>query len=92
MKDLTNQRREKAVHDPGTGLTMVALRNIQSGKLTKANTSSVQGVHWSESKQKWIALGNSKQLGRYDSFEEAKEEREKFVSKFYPAVIAMSLN
>ena len=92
MKDLTNQRREKAVHDPGTGLTMAALRNIQSGKLTKANTSGVRGVHWSESKHKWIASGNSKELGRYDSFEEAKEEREKFVSRFYPAVIAMSLN
>ena len=90
--EMVRKAREKAVHDPVTGLTMAALRNIQSGKLTKANTSGVRGVHWSESKQKWIASGNSKELGRYDSFEEAKEEREKFVSRFYPAVVAMSLN
>jgi len=70
---------------------MTSLRNIQEGKLTKANTSGVRGVHWSESKQKWIACGridgHLRELGHFDSLQEAKEERELFVSKYYAATV-----
>lgn len=83
--------RQKRVVDPNTGMDMTSLRNLQKGKLTKANTSGVRGVHWSESKQKWIAFGRIdgrlRELGHFDSIQEAKEERETFVSKYYTANI-----
>ena len=83
--------RQKRVVDPSTGMDMTSLRNLQEGKLTKANTSGVRGVHLSESKQKWIACGridgHLRELGHFDSIQEAKEERELFVSKYYAATV-----
>ena len=50
----------------------------------------IRGVHWHKTKQKWIAYGRMdgrlKELGAFDTKEEAREAREKFVEKNYPAV------
>jgi hypothetical protein len=85
------EMRQKRVVDPSTGMDTTSLRNLREGKLTKANTSGVRGVHWSESKQKWIACGridgHLKELGHFDSIQEAKEERDLFVSKYYEATV-----
>jgi len=81
------QMRRKRVVDPDTGMDATSLRNLREGKLTRANTSGIRGVHRSNSKQKWIAFGRvdgrHKELGHFDSIQEAKEERDLFVSKHY---------
>ena len=83
------EAREKADRDPATGLSKTALINIQEGKPTKRNTSGVRGVHWNENKQKWVATGridgHLHELGSFDDLQEAKEERELFVAKYYYA-------
>lgn len=85
------EMRQKRVVDPSTGMDMTSLRNLQEGKLTKANTSGVRGVYWNDSKQKWIATGRIggrlRELGHFDSLQEAKEERELFVSKYYAPTV-----
>ena len=87
---MAEKLREKRVLDPTTNLDLKSLENIQSGKLTKANKSGIRGVHWHKTKQKWIAYGRMdgrlKELGAFDTKEEAREAREKFVKKNYPAV------
>jgi len=81
------EAREKADRDPATGLSRTALINIQEGKPTKRNTSGVRGVHWNENKQKWVATGridgHLHELGSFDDLQEAKEERELFVARYY---------
>ena len=88
--DMAEKLREKRVLDPTTNLDLKSLENIQSGKLTKTNKSGIRGVHWHKTKQKWIAYGRMdgrlKELGAFDTKEEAREAREKFVKKNYPAV------
>lgn len=83
------EARENADRDSRTGLSRTALRNIQEGKPTKRNTSGVRGVYWNETKHKWIATGRIggrlKELGLFDSLDEAREERELFVAKYYYA-------
>ena len=81
------EARDKIDRDPATGLSRTALQNIQNGVPTKRNTSGVRGVYWHEAKNKWIATGRIggklRELGLFDSLDEAREERELFVEKYY---------
>ena len=93
---LKRQKAEQIIHarnmaerDPNTGLAQVALTNIQKGTVTRRNQSGIRGVHWNESKQKWIATGckdgKSIELGGFKDIGEARKAREAFVKMQYGA-------
>lgn len=62
----------------------------------KANKSGVKGVTWDKSRNKWMAhimvAKKRKQIGRFDTFEEAKEARKKAEDEFVkPLLEALTL-
>ena len=87
-----NYARNNAERDPETGLVQAALSNIQKGTLTKMNQSGIRGVHWNESKKRWIATGYKDgkriELGGFKDIGEAREAREDFVKRQYGAFVA----
>ena len=56
--------------------------------MRKNNTSGVKGVHWSSARSKWIAQitleGKPKNLGYYDTIQEAAAARNKAVITLWP--------
>ena len=90
--DHINSLRDRRFIDQNTGLDKTSLQNIQTGKLTRANTSGIRGVTWHKGRGKWIAYGRmngkTKQLGAFDSMDEAKEARERFVRMYYLSLLS----
>ena len=90
-----NRARQERKVDAETGLTLKYLLNIMAGVPTQRNTSGVRGVYWHEGHQTWVANGReyaeAVTLGEYNTLEEAREARERFVFKTYgPATLRMS--
>ena len=90
-----NAARQGRTEDAATGLTLKYLLNIMNGIPTARNTSGVRGVYWHENHQKWVANGREYgrlvMLGEFDTLEEAREARERFVYKTYsPVVLRMN--
>lgn len=82
-----NAIRESRKVDPGTGLTLSAMKSIIAGKPTAANSSGIRGVSWHRGKQKWVVTGSRNgrklYLGAYENIEDARDAREKHVMKVY---------
>ena len=61
--------------------------NNMHRKIAKNNTSGVTGVYWHSHIDKWTAFiyykGKRIEIGNYDSFEQAKENRLKAEEKYY---------
>lgn len=61
--------------------------NLWNQKISKNNTSGATGVYFDKDSNKWIALicvnRENKYLGRYPSFEEAKNARKQAEEKYY---------
>ena len=51
--------------------------NLCNRKQMRSNTSGVTGVIWDKSRGKWKAVLSRKNLGRFDTFEEAVECRQR---------------
>ena len=84
-RDLTVDMRQRLQNVAIHGLAPKSLRNLEQGKVWSNNTSGVRGVY--EKRKRWIAVGNKNRkrvhLGTFDTMEEAKEARERFIQKEY---------